>query len=132
MPHTNVLLHYIWSTKARKKIITPPLKSILLSHIKSNSVEKSIFIDTMECVDDHIHLLISMSRDQTISKIAQLIKGESSNWINKPSNAGLLNNKFEWQDEYMALSVSLSTADRVRSYIRNQEQRHKKITFQEE
>jgi hypothetical protein len=48
----------------------------------------------------------------------QLIKGESSYWINKEQ---LLNRKFEWQDEYFAVSVSESMLDKVRNYIKNQE-----------
>ncbi len=132
MPFTNVLIHYIWSTKGREKLITKQLKPVLLEHIKSNSIEKGIFMDTMNCVDDHIHLLLSLGRDQTISKIAQLIKGESSYWLNKPVNSELLNKKFEWQDEYMAISVSQSAAEKVRTYIQNQEAHHQKKTFQQE
>jgi len=40
--------------------------------------------------------------------------------------------KFEWQDEYFAVSVSESMIDRVRNYIKNQEDHHKSKSFQEE
>ena len=59
----------------------------------------------------------------------QLIKGESSFWINKMQ---LTKEKFEWQDEYFAVSVSESVVEKVRNYIRNQEEHHKKKTFQDE
>ncbi len=59
----------------------------------------------------------------------QLVKGESSFWINKNR---LTREKFEWQDEYFAVSVSESMIDVVRGYIRNQEEHHKEINFQEE
>ena len=59
----------------------------------------------------------------------QLIKGESSFWINKHQ---LTKQKFEWQDEYFAVSVSESVVDKVRNYIKNQEIHHAKKTFQEE
>ena len=110
-------------------IITPELKPILLSHIKENSKAKGIYIDTLNCVSDHIHLLISLGTEQTISKIAMLIKGESSFWVNKQN---IINHKFEWQDEYIALSVSESGLNRVRHYIGNQEAHHKKKTFTRE
>jgi hypothetical protein len=58
-----------------------------------------------------------------------LIKGESSFWINKGK---ISKNKFEWQDEYIAISVSCSAIDKVRTYILNQEEHHKKKTFAEE
>lgn len=59
----------------------------------------------------------------------QLIKGESSFWINRQ---GLCKEKFEWQDEYFAVSVSQSMLNRVRNYIKNQEEHHKHKTFKEE
>jgi REP element-mobilizing transposase RayT len=110
-------------------IITCELKLLLLPHIKQNSIKKEIFIDTLNCVEDHIHLLVSLGREQTISKIAMLIKGESSFWVNKEK---LTKQKFEWQDEYIALSVSESAINKVRQYILNQEEHHKKKTFTQE
>jgi REP element-mobilizing transposase RayT len=59
----------------------------------------------------------------------QLVKGESSYWINKQN---LLNEKFEWQDEYFAVSVSESLVDKVRNYIKNQENHHIHKTWEEE
>ncbi len=129
MPYTKVYIHFMWSTKNREHLITKDLKPLLLKHIKDNSIIKGIFIDTLNCVSDHIHLLISFGRDQTISKTAMLIKGESSFWINKEK---LTKNKFEWQDEYIALSVGYSAIDKVRTYILNQEEHHRKKTFTEE
>ena len=129
MPFIKVMLHYIWSTKHRHPIISKELKPLLLSHIKENSIKKGIFIDSLNCVEDHIHLLISLGGEQTISKIAMLIKGESSFWVNREE---LINQKFEWQDEYIALSVSESAVDKVRQYIAMQEEHHKKKTFAEE
>jgi putative transposase len=58
-----------------------------------------------------------------------LIKGESSFWVNKEK---LTREKFEWQDEYIALSVSESGVENVRKYIYNQEEHHRKKTFGEE
>nr|WP_234364371.1 transposase [Lunatibacter salilacus] len=73
--------------------------------------------------------MISLGTNQTIEKMMLLIKGESSFWINKNK---LTVQKFEWQDEYFAVSVSESMLDRVRKYIRNQEAHRKRKTFQEE
>ncbi len=129
MPFTKIWIHLIWSTKNRDKLIDEELKQKLLQHIKGNARLKNIFIDTLNCVQDHIHLLISLGREQTISKIVMLIKGESSNWVNKNK---LTKGKFEWQDEYIAVSVSESQVDRVRKYIKNQEEHHRFKSFQEE
>lgn len=129
MPYTRVLIHFIWSTKNRKHLISKEFKPLLLEHIKENSKKKGIFIDSLNCVSDHIHLLVSLGTDQTIAKTVMLIKGESSFWANKQT---MLKTKFEWQDEYIALSVSYSAVEKVRAYILNQEEHHRKKTFTEE
>lgn len=129
MPFVKLWVHVIWSTKNRVKSISKDFKPLLLEHIKSNAKGKSIFIDTINCVNDHIHILISLSTDQTIAKVVQLIKGESSHWVNKQN---LLQTKFEWQDEYIAVTVSDSVVDKVREYIDTQEEHHRIKSFSEE
>ncbi|MBI4929785.1 MAG: IS200/IS605 family transposase [Bacteroidetes bacterium] len=129
MPYTKVMIHFIWSTKNRDKTISKEVKPLLLTHIKENSIAKEIFIDCLNCVEDHVHLLISLGTEQTISKVAMLIKGESSFWVNKQK---LIKEKFEWQDEYIALSVSESGIAKVQQYIANQEEHHRKKTFTQE
>lgn len=129
MRFINIYLHVIWSTKNRSKIIAKGLKPILIQHIKSNAKEKGIFIDNINCTDDHIHLLISPGTDQTISKIVQLIKAESSHWVNKSQ---VIKGKFGWQGDYIAISVSKSILDKVRKHIDNQEEHHRIKSFLEE
>lgn len=78
---------------------------------------------------DHIHCLISLGKEQSIAKVAQLIKGESSFWINKNN---ITKSKFMWQDDYYASSVSESAVGIVKAYIQNQEVHHTKVSFTEE
>ncbi|MEO5645362.1 MAG: IS200/IS605 family transposase [Bacteroidia bacterium] len=93
MPYTKIMVHFIWATKNRKPIITKKLKPKLLAHIIENAKTKGIYINTLNCVEDHIHLLISLGKEQTISDIAMLIKGESSFWVNKQK---LIDERFSW------------------------------------
>ena len=98
-------------------------------HIRENAKEKDIFIDTINGYSDHCHCLVSLGVDQIIQKTMHLIKGESSFWINKQV---ITEQKFEWQDDYFAVSVSESGVNAVREYIKNQETHHAKKTFQQE
>ena len=66
---------------------------------------------------EHLYALISLGAKQSVSKVAQLLKGDASFWINKEN---LVKGKFEWQDKYFAISVSESVLPIVRKYIRNQ------------
>jgi len=110
-------------------LLDKKIRSELFLHIKQNAKKKNIFIDTIGGHNEHIHVLISLDPTQTISNILNLIKGESSHWLNKSQ---LIKEKFEWQDEYFAVTVSPSTIDKVREYILNQEIHHQKKTFAQE
>jgi len=130
MPFTKVYIHFVWSTKNRFPFLNSlDLRKQVWNHIKENATSKGIFIDFVSGYEDHCHCLVSLGIDQTIQKTVMLIKGESSFWINKNQ---LTKEKFEWQDEYFAVSVSESKIDAVRNYIKNQEEHHKKKSFQEE
>jgi putative transposase len=130
MSFVKVYIHFVWSTKNRYPFLdSKELRLKVWNHIKANAKEKGIFIDFINGYNDHCHCLISLGIDQSVQKVMQLIKGESSFWINKN---GLTNQKFEWQDEYLAVSVSESILDNVREYIKNQEEHHSIKTFQQE
>lgn len=104
MPYIKIYIHFVWSTKNRKPYLdSSELRNKIWDHITDNATSKNIFIDIVNGYHDHCHTLISLGIDQTISKVMQLIKGESSYWINKNE---LCKEKFEWQDEYFAVSVS--------------------------
>lgn len=130
MPFVKVYIHFVWSTKNRIPFLnSKELRILVWNHIRENAKEKGIFVDFVNGYADHCHCLVSFGVDQSIQKVMQLIKGESSFWINKH---GLTKGKFEWQEEYFAVSVSESVVDKVRNYIKNQEEHHSKKTFQQE
>ena len=105
------------------------MKLDLIDHIRTNAKEKGIFIDFINGYKEHIHCLIRLSPDQSLSKVIQLIKGESSFWINRSGKTDL---RFEWADEYFAASVSEKDIPAVRDYIRNQEEHHLAKSWDEE
>jgi len=84
MPHVKVYIHFVWSTKNRYPYLdSKDLRLQVWKHIRENAVQKGIYIDFINGYSDHCHCLISLGRDQTLQKLMQLIKGESSYWINK-------------------------------------------------
>lgn len=129
MSMIKVWIHLVWATKSRQPLIDKSIRQTVFQHMRENAKEKNIYVDFINGYTDHVHLLISFNAEQTIAKTVQLIKGESSYWINKNN---LCAEKFEWQDDYFAVSVSESGIDAVREYIKNQEQHHSKKTFQQE
>ena len=130
MSWVRIWVHLVFSTKNREPFLhSADLRKQFFQHLKQNAEEKQIWLDCISGYAEHAHSLISLGKDQSVSKVAQLIKGESSFWINK--NA-LIKSKFIWQDDYWAVSVSESHLDKVRKYIQSQEKHHGTIPFSEE
>ncbi len=78
---------------------------------------------------DHLHCFIGLNPNHSISDMMKVIKGESSEWINKEKFTLF---KFEWQQGYGAFSHSKSQINQVANYIQNQQVHHQKITFLDE
>lgn len=130
MPYLKLYIHFVWTTKNREPFLnSKALRSRVWRYISEYAQEKSIFIDQISGYHDHCHCLVSMSGTQTASNIMKLLKGASSYWINKNE---LEEGHFGWQDAYYAASVSEDALPRVRKYIRDQEEKHKRITFPQE
>jgi len=129
MPYVKVWLHVVWSTKNRKPLLKHPLREEMFNHIYQNAIAKGILMDTVNGHIDHVHCLFRLKNNQTISKVMQLIKGESSFWVNQENK---LADNFQWQEEYFAISVSETQVQNVRNYILGQEEHHKKNSYTEE
>jgi putative transposase len=129
MPFVKILVHAVWATKDRKPLMSKENKDALCKHIREYAPSKNIHLVNINGWLNHLHCVLSLSADQNIATVVGLIKGESSFWANKNLD---WSEKFGWQDEYFAVSVSQSQLDVLNRYIDNQEEHHKKKTFQQE
>ncbi len=77
-------------------------------------------------IANHVHLLLALPASCTLSSAVQRLKANSSRWMNEQ---GVL---FAWQEGYGAFSVSPSQLERVKEYIHNQPEHHKRPNFEEE
>lgn len=80
-------------------------------------------------IEDHVHALLLLSREETVSHLVEEMKRNSSRWIKtlSPHYAS-----FAWQGGYAAFSVSQSVVDKTLAYVENQREHHKKCSFQDE
>ncbi|MBL7893304.1 MAG: IS200/IS605 family transposase [Bacteroidia bacterium] len=129
MSFVKIWVHLVFTTKNREPWLKKEIRYDVHKHIIENCKKKEIFLQAINGWTEHLHCLISLGKDQSIAGISQLIKGESSYWINKNN---LVPEKFIWQDDYWAVSVSQSHVERVVNYIKNQEAHHSKRSFSEE
>ena len=80
-------------------------------------------------VSDHIHILCLLSREETVSHLAEEVKRNSSRWM---KTLGEEYRQFEWQGGYAAYSVSESVVEKTMEYVANQKEHHKKMSFRDE
>ena len=122
--------HLIFSTKNRfpfltDKVVRAEMHAYLAQVLRNHDCEPLI----VGGVEDHVHALFTLSRTLPIASIVKEVKRTSSGWIKEvlPVLA-----KFHWQGGYAAFSVSQSNLQEVIRYIENQEEHHKRVTFQDE
>ena len=125
----HVWIHMVFSTKNRQPFLKNSIRREVFQHILTNGRERGIEMDFVNGYYEHCHCLFQLPATIDLATAAQLIKGESSHWINQNQ---LTDDYINWQNGYYAESVSPKDVARVRNYIRNQESHHHNITFETE
>jgi len=127
--YSQLYIHFVFAVKYRKAVIQEEWEDRLQKYITGvvqNNGHKLLAINTMP---DHLHLFAGLSPRQSISELMKVVKGDSSEFVNKE---GFTKSKFYWQEGYGAFSNSRSQIDGVVKYILNQKEHHLKQTFREE
>lgn len=127
---SKVLLHIVFSTKNRYPFLNDKnVREEMHAYLGGtcNNLECPVVI--VGGVADHVHILCSLSRNQSMASLVGEIKRSSSKWVKTKSP---MLSKFAWQNGYGAFSVGESEVERVKKYIANQEEHHRKKTFQDE
>ncbi len=127
--YTKILYHVIFSTKKRVNMINSEIEERLIEYIGGIIRDKNGKLLAANTTSDYIHLYISKRTEPSIATILRLAKTNSSKWIHTtfPNLS-----QFAWQRGYGAFAVSFSKEEQVISYIKNQKEHHKKISFKEE
>lgn len=127
--YTNLVYHIIFSTKNREPLITTETRSRLYEYIGGIIRNKGGILLEIGGISDHIHVLVKLGPDNSLSNILWDLKANSTGWMHKifPEMKD-----FSWQNGYGAFTVSASQIEKVRNYIINQEKHHAKISFKEE
>jgi len=127
---SKIIVHAVFSTKERRPFLrNHELRLELHSYlggILSNYECQPIIIGGVE---DHVHILSTLSRTHSPSEVVKEAKRSSSVWI-KTKTADL--DDFAWQNGYGIFSIGFSQVSGARDYISNQEQHHKRVSFQDE
>jgi REP element-mobilizing transposase RayT len=125
MAHTYVqnLIHVVFSTKERRKLISKEAQPRLWAYLAGVCKRERIFVHEIGGMEDHAHMLFQLPSTWSLSDAVLEIKTSSSRWMGS---------SFAWQRGFGAFSVSSSNVDAVIRYIRTQEAHYRKMSFDEE
>lgn len=126
---TSLLVHLVFSTKNRERIITPEVEPELFAYMGGILKNYQSHLLDAGGSDDHVHLLVSQSKNFALSNLLKEVKAGSSSWI---KSQGREFRNFRWQDGYGAFSFGQPDLPGLKSYVANQKEHHKKWTFKDE
>lgn len=125
---TRILPHVVFSTKNRVDFLRPELESELYPYISTIARHQESPILASGGTTNHIHLLLSLSKNLALKDLLEVVKKDSSRWL-KTKGPDLAD--FHWQDGYAAFSLGESSRKAITDYIGRQKEKHTRTTFQE-
>jgi putative transposase len=128
MSHTYAsnFIHCVFATKDRRNLIPAEFQDPLYAYLIGIAENLNCKILAAGGTPNHVHVLISLPPALPLAEAVQKLKANSSRWLGENGV------EFEWQKGYGAFSVSPSLLSSVQAYIRNQEEHHRKRSFEEE
>ncbi len=127
--YTQLYIQIVFTVKGRQNLIPKQHREKLHKYIAGIITKRNQKLLAIFAMPDHIHLLLSIKPNITISDLVRDIKAGSSKFI---SESNWIKGRFRWQEGFGAFSYAKSQQDNVVKYILNQEEHHKKKTFKEE
>lgn len=127
--YTQLHIQFVFAVQNRASLIEPFWKEHLYRYLTGIVTKQSHKLLAVNGMPDPVHLLVGMRPVQSVSDLAQDLKGDSSKWLNAQ---GWVRGKFRWQEGFGAFSYGKSQVEAVVRYIQNQETHHRKRTFLKE
>jgi putative transposase len=127
--YTQIYIHVVFAVEGLQSLIAPEHNDELQKYVTgivTAQRHKLIIINNMP---DHLHLLIGLRPDASLSDLVRDVKAHSSKFINEKH---WVNGRFSWQEGFGAFSHSRSQLGTVIRYIENQQKHHAKQSFRDE
>jgi putative transposase len=127
---SKILLHVIWSTNHRMPLLNKDIQQELYNFTRDIVLQSKGKVYEIGGIEDHIHILVEVPRDQSLADFIKNIKTKTTYWLKLKDQIKFRD--FEWQTGFGAFTISYSSMTHVSRYIQGQEEHHRKTTFQEE
>ena len=127
--YTKIYIHIIFAVKGRYNLIKKEHKEEIHKYITGIISQKKQKLIKINCMPEHVHILIQLKPNVALSDIVRDIKANSSRFINEKK---WIKSKFQWHEGFGAFSYSHSQLNTISNYIKNQEKHHSIKSFSEE
>ena len=116
------MYHLVWIPKYRKRILVGKIAARLEELLYECADFERWKIEELNIQKDHVHMLIQMRPEVSVSRMVQLFKGMTSKVIREefPELKEFLWGKSFWADGYFAETCGQLNESRIREYIQNQ------------
>lgn len=117
--------HIVWCVKYRKQILVDEVESALKQDVANTANELGVQILAMECMPDHIHLLVDCTPQHYIPTMVKILKGNSARhlFMAHPELKSRLWDGHLWNPSYFVATVSDNTSQQIKEYIQKQKQK---------
>ena len=131
MPNTyaQIYIQIVFAVEWRQSLITAEYRAEVQKYITGIVRNKNQKLIEINCMPDHLHMLIGMEPNIALPDLVREVKKSSTAFINTKR---LVRGRFNWQEGFGAFSYQHSSLDAVIKYIRNQQTHHRESTFKEE
>ena len=122
----NINYHIVWSTKHRRKVLTPNIENRLKEILIDVGKQKGFEIEKIEVgLQDNVHVFVSAIPKISISYIAKMMKGISGRLLLKefPEITKQLWNGELWNPSYYVETIGSISEEAIKRYIQDQEKK---------
>ncbi len=118
----NLRYHIVWCVKYRKPVIKGEIEEFIKNDIAATANALGFSVIALECMPDHLHLLISCTPQHYIPDLIKILKGNSARhlFMAHPEVKKLLWDGHLWNPSYFVSSVSDNCAEEIEKYIKSQ------------
>lgn len=117
----NLYVHVVWATWDRQPLIYAEFERKLMRYIEAVAIDMRCTVLAINCMPDHVHVVLKFPSTVTISELVKRMKGASSHFANEelvqPSS-------FKWQGSYGAYTICKKDLPRIIAYVEGQKHHH--------
>src|SRR4051812_22545481 len=110
---TSLLVHIVFSTKDRADMIDATIEP-LYAYLGGIARKKESRLLDAGGTANHVHLLISQSKNIALADLMEELKKASSIWIKQQ---GKKYSRFKWQDGYGGISAGTPQVPEIKKYL---------------